>query len=107
MSRGLGTTQRLMLFRLADHEVGMAEAAAERQRLYRSPDRWSLTGLTYSTFYERLTAPQRAAHRDWQETLRLFEAGDKDAVAHVAKVVNINNKLRRPTNLDPAEFEAE
>ncbi|MFL5253324.1 MAG: hypothetical protein ACJ8AI_10595 [Rhodopila sp.] len=85
----------------------MAEAAAERQRPYRSPDRWSLTSLTYSTFFERFVAPQRAAHEDWQETLRLFEAGDKGALARVARVINLNNLCGRPTNLGRAAFVAE
>ena len=39
MSHGLGVMQRSMLLRLARHEIGMAERAAELQRPYRSPDR--------------------------------------------------------------------
>jgi hypothetical protein len=39
VSFGLGVMQRSLLFRLARHEIGMAERAAELQRPYRSPDR--------------------------------------------------------------------
>jgi hypothetical protein len=63
MSHGLGQTQRLMLFQLADHEVRVAEAAAERQRPYRSPDRWSLRTLTYGTFHAQIVAMQWTRQR--------------------------------------------
>jgi hypothetical protein len=52
-----------MLFHLADHELCLAEVAAERQRPYRSPDRWSLRHLTYSTFYNQIIAMQWTRHR--------------------------------------------
>jgi hypothetical protein len=108
MPRGLGTAQRLMLFRLADHELRLAEAAQERQLPYRSPDRWSLRWLTYSTFYTQVTAGQRAQYEAWQGTLRRMKAGDKEALDHVAFLVNISGRLRRPgPDLDPSDFEPE
>jgi hypothetical protein len=105
MPRGLGTTQRLMLFQLADHEVCVAEECAEHQHPYRSPGCWSLTDLTISTFHEQLVEPQRAAHDAWQETLRRWQIGDAEARTEVARVTNINNRIGLPTVLDPSEFE--
>jgi hypothetical protein len=96
MPHGLGTAQRLMLFRLADHELRLAEAAQVRQLSYRSPDRWSLRTLTWSTFYAQITAGQRARHEGWQEMLRRMKAGDKDALEYVALLVNGSGRLRRP-----------
>lgn len=58
MSRGLGLAQRAMLVRLAVHEVATAERAAEMQRPYRSPDRWSLQALAGSTFRPELHFPR-------------------------------------------------
>jgi hypothetical protein len=40
--------QRRMLFRLADHELRVAEAAQVRQLRYRPPDRWSVQELLWS-----------------------------------------------------------
>jgi hypothetical protein len=39
-----------MLFALARHEVAAAETAAQEQRPYRSPHRWSLQNLAWATF---------------------------------------------------------
>src|SRR6516164_9318135 len=105
MPRGLGTTQRLMLFRLTDHELRVAEAAQVRQLPYRSPDRWSLSELTYSTFRPQLIAEQRASHEAWQETLRLWKAGDEAAGKQVAEVVNIYNIVRKRAPIDLTDFE--
>ena len=73
MARGLGTMQRLMLFRLACHEVQAAEAAAQRQQPYRSPDRWSLADLVYGLYRSSLdavTARQRTRHGSELEKFR-------------------------------------
>ena len=110
MSRGLGTMQRLMLFRLADHEVWLAETASELRRLYRSPDRWSLADLIYSladdALYDTVTTNQRADHERWQATLRAFSAGDERAREQFALVVNISARLRKPNpSLTPTAFE--
>lgn len=94
-----------MLFRLAQHEVGIAETAAEMQRPYRSPARWSLRSLTWSTFHDQIEAQQRAAHDGWNATLTAFRAGDEHAKEHITFLVNIHARLRKPLNLDVTEFE--
>jgi hypothetical protein len=48
-----------MLFCLADHEVGLAERAAELQRPYRSPNRWSLKQLAWTTFLPDMPPPSK------------------------------------------------
>jgi hypothetical protein len=106
MGQGLGNASRRMLLRLADHELRCAEAAQERQLPYRPPDRWSLRTLIHSTFHAEITARQRAGHEAWENTLRAWQAGDKAATEHVAFLVNITARLRRPPPpLDPTAFE--
>jgi hypothetical protein len=94
-----------MLFCLADHEVGLAERAAELQRPYRSPNRWSLTQLTWSTFEAEIIARQRVVHEAWQDTLRCWQAGDKDATEFVIHTVNMYARVRRRAPIDLTEFE--
>ena len=105
MSRGFGTIQRAMLFTLAQHEVGMAETAAELQRPYRSPDRWSLRSLTWGACCRQITERQRAKHDDWNATLTAFRAGDERATEHVKIIANLHSRLRTPLNWDATEFE--
>ena len=96
MSHGLGVMQRSMLFRLARHEIGMAERAAELQRPYRSPDRWSLRSLIYSAAYHQVIARQRAAHDGWNAVLAAWRAGDE---------ANVHARLRKPLDLEPTDFQ--
>jgi hypothetical protein len=65
-----------MLLRLADHELRCAEAARERQRPYRSPDRWSRSELTASTYRREIEARQREWHEFRMRNLRLLRARD-------------------------------
>jgi hypothetical protein len=112
MSRGLGTIQRLMLFRLATHEVRVAEAAAQRQRPYRSPDRWSLAELLYSLsngdLHERAIAPQRRRHAFQRALLEGCKNGNKFATEMIKLQANIAASVHKPgPNLDPEEFQPE
>ena len=116
MSHGLGVMQRQMLFKLAQHEVGIAEMAAELQRPYGSPDRWSLASLIYSAVRDPITARQRAEH-EWNENLKqtamsALKQDEQDrtpeqtfAVEAIKLRINANRALRRPTDLDPKDFE--
>src|SRR5215831_5032679 len=97
MSRGFGTGQRLMLSRLADHEVRVAEAAAQRQRPYRPPDLWSLNTLTYSTYYKQIIAAQRAHHEWWQDMLRGWRAGNATATEWIERTVSLRYAFGRDT----------
>ena len=54
MSHGLGVMQRSMLFRLARHEIGMAERAAEFAAPL--PLAGSLRSLIYSAAYHQVIA---------------------------------------------------
>lgn len=102
MSRGLGTMQRLMLFRLADHELRVAEAAAERQRPCRSPDRWSLGTLTYSTLYPQIVALQWTRQRVAKEVAERARADG--AEPHVWAVI-ASAYVRMPDDLTvPGDF---
>ena len=107
MSRGLGQVQRTMLFTLAEHEVRLAELARQQQRPYRSPDRWSLTGLIRTAFWPKFEAKQRAQHDRWQETLRRWKAGDPDATEAVKFEVNRYSMFRQRAPIDLTEFEPE
>jgi hypothetical protein len=118
MSHGLGAMQRQMLFALARHEVGIAETAAELQRPYRSPDRWSLAQLIYVAARDPITARQRAAH-EWNENVLktgtdALKQDEQDRTPEqnfaggvIVARVNLNRALRRPTRLNPKEFEPE
>src|SRR5256885_2233360 len=104
--------QRAMLFRLAQHEVRVAEAAAVRQRPYRSPDRWALSQLIYAVasqdeFYDRALKWQRWGHAMRQSTLQQFGAGDPSATEYLAKMVSLSARTgRQLVDLDePEEFE--
>jgi hypothetical protein len=82
MSRGFGAIQRAMLFRLAQHEVRIAEMAAELQHPYRSPDRWSLRSLTWSACYRQVAALQWAR----AETGKAVAAAGGGAALHAIAV---------------------
>jgi len=113
MSRGLGTVQRMMLFQLACHEVQAAEASAQRQQPYRSPDRWSLADLIYSLsrtdngIREKIDGRQRSWHAFRVALLRNFNAREESAREYYKTMVSISAASRGATPSPPmneAEF---
>jgi hypothetical protein len=51
-----------MLFTLANREVWVAAIAAQMQRSYRPPDRWSLKSLTWMTFLPDRPPPRKGQY---------------------------------------------
>ena len=97
MPRGLGAAQRRMLFTLANREVWVAEIAAQMQRSYRPPDRWSLKGLTWLTF-----APEMPPAQYWKayESVALVRFNPSRAILGLEqRGFVLRDRYRRHANL--------
>ena len=89
MSRGLGLMQRMLLRRMANHEVQQAELATQQQERPDPPHGWSIARLfrelAHGDLYDRLVEPQRRWHerkrQEWLDLQKRVLAGEEHAKA--------------------------
>jgi hypothetical protein len=101
--------QRRMLFRLADHELRVAEAAEVRGLRYRPPDRWSVPELLWSLAVMDpemdaiISGKQRAEHEQRMQLFRDFQAGKPEAREAYRDLVTATSMSRG--RIPPPPFE--